>query len=58
MAGPIRTPLAQEVCETPELLNVYTTNVPCDRVGEVEDVASAAYLWSPTVLYRWYRNLR
>lgn len=40
--GLIRTPLAEIVCDTPDLLNAYNANVPSGRAGEVEDVANAA----------------
>ena len=46
--GLIRTPLAEMVCDTPELLNAYNANVPSGRAGEVEDLAHAAvFLASP-----------
>ncbi len=39
--GLIRTPLAQDVCETPEIRDYYLQSVPSNRVGEVSDIASA-----------------
>lgn len=40
--GIIRTPLTQDVCETPEVCDAYLEHVPCARVGEVEEVARTA----------------
>lgn len=39
--GLIRTPLAQMVWDTPELLDAYNSNVPCNRGGEAHEVADA-----------------
>ena len=40
--GLIRTPLAEMVWSNPELRDAYIANVPCNRVGEVKDIAQTA----------------
>lgn len=37
--GLIRTPLAQPIWDNPTLLDEFLKNVPCNRVGEVTDIA-------------------
>lgn len=38
--GLIRTPLAAQICDHPDLLATYMTKVPCARPGEVAEIAS------------------
>ena len=40
--GLIRTPLAEMVWSNTELRDAYVENVPCNRVGEVKDIAQTA----------------